>query len=154
MSDPSLWKTGTKCGLSQRGCYTLVISLGKRKKIRVGKLGRACFPEGTYLYTGSAMNGLRARLLRHLRRKNKKSYWHIDYLLKSPEAKIDKILIYRGPTQQECRLNQRITRLPRASVIVKGFGASDCRSSCNTHLVYLGKKFSATHGRRSINARV
>ncbi len=121
-----------------RGYYTLVISLRKKKWIRVGGLGEGCFPQGTYLYTGSAMNGLRGRLSRHLRKRNKKSHWHIDYLLKCPEAYIKEVLIY-APTRQECSINQRIITLRGAKVILKGFGASDCTSRCTSHLVYFAR---------------
>ena len=66
--------------MSQPGCYSLVINLKQRKKIRVGKRGEAEFQPGLYVYTGSAMGGLRARLLRHLS-DTKKMRWHIDYFL-------------------------------------------------------------------------
>lgn len=79
------------------------------------------------------MNGLGARLSRHLRIGGKKSHWHIDYLLKAPEARIEKIVL---STAGECRLNHRISALPRARVVVKGFGASDCTSACPSHLIY------------------
>lgn len=82
------------------------------------------------------MNGLKGRLSRHLRKRYKKTYWHIDYLLKCPEAQIKKVLIYPASTREECRLNQRITMLPGAKVIVKGFGASDCDARCASHLLY------------------
>ena len=129
--------------LRRRGCYTLVISLREKKWIRVGSLGKACFPQGIYLYTGSAMNGLRGRLSHHLRKRNKKSHWHIDYLLKCLEAHVKGVLTYPAPTRQECRHNQRIATLPGASVILKGFGASDCSSGCAIHLAYFGGKISS-----------
>jgi len=125
--------------LPWRGCYTLVISSRKKQWIKVGSLGTALFPAGTYLYTGSAMSGLRARLSRHLRKKNKKSHWHIDYLLKRPEAQIRQILIYPLAADQECRQNRRISALPGSKVVLKGFGSSDCRMSCGSHLFYLSK---------------
>ena len=48
--------------LLRPGCYSLIIDLKWKKTIRVGKLGEAVFPAGTYVYTGSAMKGLGARL--------------------------------------------------------------------------------------------
>ncbi|HSE85187.1 MAG TPA: DUF123 domain-containing protein [Candidatus Binatia bacterium] len=63
--------------VSQPGCYSLVIELKQRKRIQVGKLGKAKFQPGIYVYTGSAMGGLRARLLRHLS-DTKTMRWHID----------------------------------------------------------------------------
>ena len=41
------------------------MDLKRKKTIRVGKLGKAVFPAGTYVYTGRAMKGLEARLRRH-----------------------------------------------------------------------------------------
>lgn len=125
--------------LAHRGSYTLVIGLRRKRWIQVGRLGRACFPRGTYLYTGRAMIGLRTRLGRHLRRKNKKTRWHIDYLLKCPEAHVKKVVVYPGASRKECRLNQRMATLPGAKVILKGFGASDCCSGCPSHLFYFFK---------------
>ena len=119
------------------GCYSLIIFLKRKKAVRVGKLGVALFPKGTYVYTGSAMGGLAARLKRHLTRK-KKIRWHIDYLLKLPEARVDKVIGYPPAANQECRQNQRIAALPGAAVILKRFGASDCKSGCASHLFFFG----------------
>lgn len=90
------------------------------------------------------MNGLIGRLSHHLSKKSKKIHWHIDYLLRCPEAHIKTVLIYPSRTRQECRLNQRIAALPGAKVIVKGFGASDCISGCASHLFYLREKTART----------
>ena len=124
--------------LARPGCYSLIIDLKRKKTIRVGKLGKAVFPVGTYVYTGSAMKGLRARLRRHCTQK-KKIHWHIDHLLTLPDARIKKIILYPAAPGQECRQNKRITALPGATVILKNFGASDCRSRCLSHLIFLPK---------------
>ena len=120
------------------GRYTLVVSLPKKEWIRIGSLGKRCFPQGTYLYTGSAMNSLRGRLSRHLNNRPKRSDWHIDYFLKCPGSRVKEVFIY-PPIRQECDLNQLIAKLPGAEVIVKGFGASDCASGCPAHLYYFPK---------------
>jgi len=120
------------------GCYSLIIALGRRRTIRVGKLGVASFPRGTYIYTGSAMGGLGARLERHLRRA-KKVHWHIDYLLKLSQARIERVILYPPAPHQECRQNQRIAALPGAAVVLKRFGASDCKSECASHLFFFAK---------------
>lgn len=117
------------------GCYTLVIVLPKPTSIRVGELGAALFPSGFYLYTGSAMSGLRARIARHLR-KSKKRHWHIDYLLGASGARVNEIVTHVSPSREECRHNQRIARLPGAKIILPGFGSSDCRDGCPSHLIY------------------
>ena len=120
------------------GRYTLVVSLPKKEWIRIGSLGKRCFPQGTYLYTGSAMNSLRGRLSRHLNNRPKRSHWHIDYFLKCPGSRVKEVFIY-PPIRQECDLNQLIAKLPGAEVIVQGFGASDCASGCPAHLYYFPK---------------
>jgi Uri superfamily endonuclease len=76
--------------LLRPGCYSLIIDLKRKKTIRVGKIGEAVFLAGTYVYTGSAMKGLGARLRRHCARK-KKTHWHIDHLLTLPDARIKKL---------------------------------------------------------------
>jgi Uri superfamily endonuclease len=126
--------------LPHPGCYSLMVDLKRKKIIRVGKLGEAVFPAGTYVYTGSAMKGLGARLQRHCRRK-KKIHWHIDYLLTLPEARIKKIILYPAAPAQECRQNKRIATQPGAAVILKNFGASDCKSGCASHLFFFAKDF-------------
>jgi Uri superfamily endonuclease len=132
---------------SRPGCYSLIISLKRKKTVRVGKLGVALFPKGTYVYTGSAMGGLAARLKRHLARK-KRIHWHIDYLLKLPEARVDKVIVYPPAPKQECRQNQRIAALLGATIVLKHFGASDCKSGCASHLLFFGSS-----GPRGVNRR-
>jgi sugar fermentation stimulation protein A len=104
-------------------------------RLRVGKLGVFAFPAGYYVYTGSAMRGLRARLDRH-RRRRKKLWWHIDYLLRRAEI----VTVIERPTrrQMECALNRRVLEMAGARVAVRGFGSSDC--TCAAHLVYLGEE--------------
>jgi Uri superfamily endonuclease len=113
----------------------LVIELRQGKKIRVGKLGEIEFRPGTYFYTGSAMGGLRARLLRHLSNR-KKLQWHIDYFLNDEHASVKKILLYPAVPGQECRQNQKIKALRGALTVRLKFGASDCRSGCPSHLIF------------------
>ncbi len=122
-----------------KGCYTLVISLPKTRWLRIGKLGAARFPRGTYFYTGSAMGGLRARISHHVRKRNKKNHWHIDYLLRSRGTCITKVWIYPA-THRECRQNQKLAALLNAKVIMKGFGASDCASGCASHLLFVARE--------------
>jgi Uri superfamily endonuclease len=104
--------------LSLPGCYSLIFRLKRNETVRVGKLGQEVFPAGTYVYTGSAMNGLGARLRRHCA-KTKKIHWHIDYLLRLPEARVRQIILYPAAPGQECRQNKRIAARPGATVILK-----------------------------------
>jgi len=113
------------------GIYHLLIQLLQPQEIIVGKLGCFRFPSGYYVYTGSALNGLKARVARH-RRKEKRLHWHIDYLLQ--HAKIIDVAFYITTARLECEYNRRIMNLPDAQIIVPRFGASDCK--CDAHLVY------------------
>jgi Uri superfamily endonuclease len=87
------------------------------------------------------MNGLGARLRRHCA-KTKKIHWHIDYLLTLPEAKVRQIILYPAAPGQECRQNQRIAARAGAVVILKNFGASDCKLGCGSHLFFFAKDCS------------
>jgi len=116
---------------SQKGIYQLLIYLGKGINIIVGSKGKKFFPKGYYLYTGSAKNGLRSRVRRHLR-KGKKLFWHIDYLLRY--GKIVDIFLYSENKRSECEINQRMLSQKNVKIIMPRFGSSDCR--CETHLVY------------------
>jgi Uri superfamily endonuclease len=115
------------------GVYHLVLHLPIPTALRVGKLGTFGFPAGYYVYTGSAMGGLRARLDRH-RRARKKPWWHIDYLLR--RAGIVEVVEVPTRRRVECALNRRVLKIEGARVVARGFGASDCR--CEAHLAYFG----------------
>lgn len=107
------------------------------------------FPPGIYLYTGSAMNGLRGRLARHVG-KRKKLRWHVDYLLECPDARVKQILALPSAGRQECRWNRRLASLPGAVVALKGFGASDCIAGCGAHLLF----FPRTIGPERISSQM
>jgi len=115
------------------GTYALVLYLARAQTIRIGKLGVFEFPRGYYIYVGSALNGLAARLARHLR-PNKKRFWHIDYFLE--RAQIKELWTHQGDERLECVWARAALALPRARVIAPRFGASDC--ACPTHLIYFG----------------
>lgn len=117
------------------GTYHLLLHLPEPARIRVGRLGVFTFPRGWYVYTGSAMNGLEARIARH-RRRRKKVHWHIGYLLR--HAEIVEVVTVRTRRRIECQRNRKVLALPGAQVVVKGFGASDCR--CVAHLVHFPER--------------
>ena len=85
-----------------KGCYCLIISLKDIQTIKIGKLGIIKFKKGCYVYVGSAMNSLEARLKRHLS-DDKKLHWHIDYLLRKSEITD---IIYNENKKVECELSQ------------------------------------------------
>ena len=116
-----------------KGVYQLLFFFPYKRRIKVGQKGSFNFPKGYYVYTGSAENGLKKRIVRH-HKKRKKKFWHIDYLL--PHASIKDVVIHVN--KSECYWNNRLFDLAESEVIVKGFGASDCR--CKAHLMYFRKK--------------
>jgi Uri superfamily endonuclease len=110
--------------------YQLHIELRRRARIEIGRLGRHVLAAGRYVYTGSACRGMEARIRRHLSR-DKTPHWHIDYLLLHPAARVVAVRRFRAP---ECQVNRRGTGI----IPVPGFGATDCRAGCGSHLRYLG----------------
>jgi Uri superfamily endonuclease len=73
---------------------------------------------------------LHSRLRRHLRKENK-TYWHIDYLLKSNKSKISKIWVIKKSV--ECEITNILLKSNIVDVVKKGFGSSDCK--CITHFL-------------------
>ncbi len=98
----------------------------------MGRLGRRRFPAGTYVYVGSALNGLATRLGHHLRRL-KVPRWHVDYLRR--QTRVVAVYVIADPRRRECEVARFFTMLAGAQVPAKGFGASDCR--CPSHLIWL-----------------
>ena len=126
--------------IGSQGVYTLLIQISSSKNIKVGRLGLYNFPAGYYAYTGSALGvgaqGLLKRIGRHLV-KGKKSRWHIDYFLKDPDVAIAGIIVSETRERRECMVAGALKKHPGVSVLVKRFGASDCRGGCGSHLHYL-----------------
>jgi len=91
-------------------------------------LGKIKFSRGIYAYVGSAQNGIRKRIARHLR-KEKRKFWHIDYLLAQRSVYIKKVIYQEASKEKECRVAQDFSQLGEP---VKGFGCSDC--FCPSHL--------------------
>jgi Uri superfamily endonuclease len=124
---------------SDRGAYCLLIRLGQASAATIGRLGRFRFPAGYYVYTGSALRNLAARVARH-QRQAKRLRWHIDYLLALPAARILGCFPYVAESRQECEINQAVQRMRGAQVPAPGFGSSDCRSGCPAHLTYFRRR--------------
>lgn len=111
-----------------RGSYVLLIGLDDEEVITIGNRAGIVFFPGYYAYVGSAMNGLRQRLSRHIRNEKRK-HWHIDYLLE--RASIIDVAVHETDSKSECA----IARVLGSDFdIVPGFGSSDCR--CPSHLFY------------------
>jgi Uri superfamily endonuclease len=128
----------------KKGTYQLLIHLPKSVHIRVGRKGKFRFPRGYYIYTGSAKNGFEARINRHLR-KDKKLFWHIDYLL--DHASVKRIFLFAHHRASECSLSQRMLEDSKAEVIVPKFGASDC--NCRSHLAFFRRSKDVPSNRQT-----
>ena len=111
-----------------KGIYTLLIKLDKSQAITIGKRGEISFAAGHYAYVGSALNGIEARVTRHLK-KEKSLHWHIDYFLQ--RAQVEEIIYSTTERDIECivasQLARKLTPIPH-------FGCSDCR--CISHLYF------------------
>jgi Uri superfamily endonuclease len=118
--------------LSLKGIYVLIIHLENNITVNIGALGKRTFKKGMYAYVGSAQKNLEQRVQRHLR-KEKKKFWHIDYLLDSNAARIVKVLHKQASKAEECRL---ANDLSLTSEPVIGFGCSDCH--CKSHFFHVG----------------
>jgi len=118
--------------------YYLKIKVNTNIKIRTGKLGYFEFPAGIYLYTGSGGRNPEKRVERHLK-KDKKKFWHIDYLLADSDANVTGYRIFNTTYRSECSLNKMLEKHLKGRHIVKKFGASDCKEGCLSHLLYLAK---------------
>jgi len=118
----------------EKGSYVLWLALSEAAQIAVGRLGVVAFPRGDYIYSGSARGsgGLRGRLRHHLQ-SSPRPHWHIDYLR---SAAMIRGVFYRVTEEPlECHWSQMLAKAPGAETPRAGFGASDCRSGCATHLV-------------------
>ena len=140
----------------KKGTYALVMELGSETSIAVGRLGRRSgvseitFPAGCYIYFGSAHGGLRGRVSRHLKgegaegsvgSQKKHLHWHIDYLVQfadvtevwyALEGEQDERRVRKD--RLECLWCRAAGELPKAQLLIPGFGSSDCR--CPSHLIY------------------
>ncbi|MEN4006893.1 MAG: GIY-YIG nuclease family protein [Methanobacteriaceae archaeon] len=110
--------------------YCLIIELKKDSVISVGKLGRLNFQKGYYVYVGSALNSIDARIKRHLK-SEKKLFWHVDYLLNSQNASIKGVILEKSPDKWECVVADEISK---KGILPGKFGCSDCK--CDSHLFY------------------
>ena len=115
--------------VDDRGSYFLLLHLARRRRLRVGQLGSILFEKGHYVYTGSAMANLGARLARHCRRR-KRMHWHVDYLRQAADAVVP--VPVRSSRRLECELSGGLEAIMGAGV--PGFGSSDCE--CRSHLFH------------------
>ena len=115
-------------GVWLKGAYILIVHVGKDSEIEIGSLGKTFFEKGDYAYIGSAMNSLEKRIKRH-KGKEKKLFWHIDYLLSAPNSELKKVFVKPSNKKEECRIAEKVST---TGIPVRGFGCSDC--DCSSHL--------------------
>lgn len=111
-----------------KGSYVLLIQASENHEIKVGKLGELKFEKGWYAYVGSGLNNLEKRIERHLRNE-KKTHWHIDYLLK--KTSVENVIYAESMSRNECEIANNLSE--KFSFLEK-FGSSDC--NCESHLFY------------------
>jgi len=120
-----------------KGVYALIIKNHKDQNLQIGKLGTFLFPQGLYVYIGSALGSsatnLEYRLRRHLA-KTKKVFWHIDFFLQAEFVEILTIVYAVTSEKRECQLAGAISQIENAQSIIPRFGSSDC--ACISHLPY------------------
>ena len=114
-----------------KGIYLLLVKLENNKLLSYGIKNKSILKKGFYVYVGSGLNSLEKRIERHLK-KNKKFYWHIDYLLKY--SIIVKVYYMESNEQIECKISEL---LQKNFSQINNFGSSDCK--CNSHLFYVSK---------------
>lgn len=119
----------------QKGAYTLLLVLENDQHIEIGKIGKILFKKGYYVYNGSALGGF-GRVRYHLKQ-NKTKRWHIDYLLEY--AKILKIIISKDTKNHEHDISKFLINIIDAEIPLVGFGSSDCKEKCPSHLIYFKK---------------
>ena len=115
-----------------KGIYVLLLQLDESQQISVGRSMILHFTRGFYAYVGSALNGLEARVKRHVSRE-KKHHWHIDYLL--DKANIYEVVLVPVQERLECTLAKA---LGENLLCIRHFGSSDCR--CPGHLFFANEK--------------
>jgi Uri superfamily endonuclease len=113
----------------RRGVYGLVLRVTRETKVEVGRLGSVEFRPGIYVYIGSALSSLQARIRRHYSQA-KKRHWHIDYLTSRSEVKLLGHAVRQTSRPIECSVSRAVKE--NSTTSVHRFGSSDC--DCDSHL--------------------
>jgi Uri superfamily endonuclease len=119
---------------SKKGNYTIVFRFEERTRKNLHRFGDVIFTPGYYFYCGSAhgSGGLKSRITRHLTKSSKK-FWHIDYL-KDLLFPIE-VWYQASLEKNECSFCKIFHDQTGGEIPIKGFGSSDCRNKCESHLV-------------------
>jgi len=111
-----------------KGVYILLLDISKDIQVKIGSLGMVKFDKGKYAYVGSAQNSIEKRVARH-KSKNKRIFWHIDYLIENKFTKVMKVFYKESRKLEECKIAKRLNK---AEIPILNFGCSDC--NCKSHL--------------------
>ncbi len=117
---------------SEPGTYVLILQSRLSAQLQIGRWGQIDIDKGYYIYVGSAFGpgGVRARVLRHCRKK-KKHHWHIDYLsvVLNPWC----AWYSHDKNRLEHLWADVFVDMPDM-ISIPGFGCTDCK--CSSHLFY------------------
>ena len=120
------------------GAYILELNVREPLSLQVGRLGHLNFEPGRYLYVGSAYGpgGMAARVKRHLNSKGRRLHWHIDYL----SSVVGVQRVWMVSDGNECHLVSTLLANPKTCIPFAGFGSSDCKENCRSHLKYISHR--------------
>ena len=78
-----------------------------------------------------------SRIISRHKKRDKKYFWHIDYLLTDENVQLEYITIISENSSNECSENKKLLH-GNASISVEGFGAADYKNDFRAHLFYIG----------------
>ncbi len=124
------------------GYYLLIFRI--YRKLTITTRGNKVFSlnPGIYVYIGSAYGpgGLRSRIMRHLRR-NKKVFWHVDYLTTNNYVELVGFVIINITSRKSIDLENFLSKqMQKYLEPILGFGCSDKRKDIS-HLYYCRRNF-------------
>jgi Uri superfamily endonuclease len=124
---------------SKKGNYILVFRLEERTRQNTPRFNDVILDPGYYLYCGSAhgYGGLNGRVMRNLTRSSRK-FWHIDFLKECLHP--IEVWYQDSSEKNECSFCQFLHNQMGGEIPIKGFGSSDCKKKCESHLVKFHQK--------------
>ena len=122
----------------QKGNYILVLKINKNVLVALPRFGKIELSAGIYFYCGSAHGngGIRSRVKRHLKN-NATKVWHIDHI--KSYMQVSEIWFQIDAANRECQFSQFLVNQKFSQIPIIGFGASDCKSRCGSHLIMFPK---------------
>ena len=136
---------------SKKGNYTIIFRLEERTRQNLHRFNDVEFIPGYYFYCGSAhgSGGLKSRITRHLIKSSKK-FWHIDYL---KDLLFPVEIWYQVSSERnECSFCKTFHDQMGGEIPIEGFGSSDCRNKCESHLVRFPMEVNLDHLFNTLNS--